>query len=471
MIKTIIYKELLEHLQTRKFVWTFAVCSILILVSFYIGAANYEINLDKYNAAKAENLRQFSGLTDWLQVTGHHVFLPPSPLESIITGVSNDIGRTSEIYSQGELTSSDSRYSNDPLFAVFRFLDLTYIFQIILSIFAILFTYDAVNGEKQQGTLRLTFSNPVPKDKYIIGKITGSFLAIALPLMLPLLLGCLILIFMGIELSLSEWIQLLLVILAGLVYFNFFQLLSFLSSIVIPKPSLSFLSMLILWLLFVFVIPNASVLVAGKAVNVPSIDYLDYQKSRLRSQLLQEDRKKMAQFNPINTRDPEKMIQEFQEFMQDLGDKRNEKMMDFAGRLNEDRQNKKSIQKKVALGIAKISPAALFGLASSTISGTSIDLDENFIKNVQGYQTVYQQFMKEKTGILLDQGTVMMKINDDGENQPPPIDINELPGFVYKPISISKKIKYYIVNLSILLVLNALCFTGALIAFLKYDVR
>ncbi len=471
MIKTIIYKELLEHLQTRKFVWTFTVCSVLILISFYIGAANYQMNLDKYNAAKAENLRQFSGLTDWLQVTGHHAFLPPSPLESIITGVSNDIGRSAEIFSRGELTSANSRYSNDPLFAVFRFLDLTFIFQIILSIFAILFSYDAVNGEKQQGTLRLTFSNPVPKDKYIIGKITGSFFAIALPLMLPLLLGCLILIFMGIELSLTEWIQLFLVILAGLVYFNFFQLLSFLASIVLPKPSLSFLSMLILWLLFVFVIPNASVLIAGKAVNVPSVDYLDYQKSRLRSQLLQEDRNKMAQFNPINTQDPEKMIQEFQEFMQDLGDSRNERLMDFSGRLNEDRQNKKGIQKRIALGIARISPAALFGLAVSTISGTSLDLDNNFIKNVQGYQTVYQQFMKEKTGILLDQGTVMMKINDDGENQPPPIDINELPAFVYQPVSINQNIKPFVVNLSILLVLNALCFTGALIGFLKYDVR
>ncbi|MEE8583230.1 MAG: ABC transporter permease subunit [Acidobacteriota bacterium] len=65
--------------------------------------------------------------------------------------------------------------------------------QIVLSLFAILFAYNAVSGEKEQGTLRLSFSNAVPRDSYILGKAAGSFLALAIPLLILILLGCLLL--------------------------------------------------------------------------------------------------------------------------------------------------------------------------------------------------------------------------------------------------------------------------------------
>ena len=118
------------------------------------------------------------GLTDWTRVNSHRIFLPPQPLEVLVSGVSNDIGRTIEMSGRGELSANNSRFNDDPIFAVFRFLDLDFIFQIVLSLFAILFAFDAINGEKERGTLRLAFANAVPRDKYVLGKLTGSFLAL-----------------------------------------------------------------------------------------------------------------------------------------------------------------------------------------------------------------------------------------------------------------------------------------------------
>ena len=129
---------------------------------------------------------------------------------------------------RGELSSVDSRFNDDPIFAVFRFLDLDFIFQIVLSLFAILFAFDAINGEKERGTLRLTFANPVPKDKYILGKLIGSFLALGVPLLIPILLGCLLLPIFGIHLSGDEWIKLATVIFTGLLYFGVFSSYQFL---------------------------------------------------------------------------------------------------------------------------------------------------------------------------------------------------------------------------------------------------
>ncbi|NUM79110.1 ABC transporter permease subunit, partial [candidate division KSB1 bacterium] len=186
MLKLIIEKELGEIIGSTKFAVTFGVCAVLILLAFYVGGRNYQVSKAQYDAAVAENLRQMEGITDWLMVRNHRVFLPPHPLAALVTGVANDIGRTATIHGRGEVGAEDSRYSDDPVFAVFRFLDLDFIFQIVLSLFAILFAYDAINGEKERGTLQLTFANAIPRAQYILGKIIGSFLALAVPLLIPI---------------------------------------------------------------------------------------------------------------------------------------------------------------------------------------------------------------------------------------------------------------------------------------------
>ena len=163
MLKLIIEKELKEIIGSTKFVVTFAVCAVLILLTFYVAGRNYQLNRTRYEAAKAENMRHLEGLTDWVMVRNHRIFLPPDPLSTLVTGVANDINRTVDITTGAELVAHDSRFNDDPVFAIFRFLDLTFVFQVVLSLFAILFAYDAINGEKERGTLKLTFANGIPR--------------------------------------------------------------------------------------------------------------------------------------------------------------------------------------------------------------------------------------------------------------------------------------------------------------------
>ena len=72
----------------------------------------------------------------------------------------------------------DSKYESNPVFSIYGALDLTFIVKIILSLFAILFTYDAIVGEKEKGTLKLTLSNNVPRDLLILGKVIGGFISL-----------------------------------------------------------------------------------------------------------------------------------------------------------------------------------------------------------------------------------------------------------------------------------------------------
>ncbi len=276
MIRLIIEKELREIIGTRKFAVTFAVSSLLILFGFYVGAKDYQVAVARYEAAKSEDLRQMDGVTDWLSVRNHRIFLPPQPLAALVSGVSDDIGSTTLVQGRGELTATDSRYGDAPVFAIFRFLDLDFLFQIVLSLFAILFAYDAINGEKERGTLRLALANPVPRRTYILGKLSGSYIALAFPLLIPILLGCALLPVLGVHLASDEWLRLALIVGTGMVYLGVFVALSICVSALTQRSSSSFLVLLALWVFVVLILPRVSVLIAGRAIEVPTVDEIAY---------------------------------------------------------------------------------------------------------------------------------------------------------------------------------------------------
>ncbi len=168
MLRLIIEKEIRDLISSTKFIITFGACALLIIVAFYVGMTRFNLNQEYYEASRAENFRSMEGITDWFEVESNRIFLAPTPLGSLVSGVSNDIGRTAVVEGRGSIPIEDSRYNEDPIFAIFRFLDLEFIFKILLSLFSILLGYDAVSGEKERGTLRLSFANALPRHTYIL---------------------------------------------------------------------------------------------------------------------------------------------------------------------------------------------------------------------------------------------------------------------------------------------------------------
>src|SRR3972149_6480773 len=82
MLKLIIEKELREIIGSTRFAITFGACSLLLLLSFYVGAKNFQISVEQYDASKREDLRKLEGVTDWNMVRDLRTFLPPQPLET-----------------------------------------------------------------------------------------------------------------------------------------------------------------------------------------------------------------------------------------------------------------------------------------------------------------------------------------------------------------------------------------------------
>ena len=466
----VVRKELRDIMGTMKFAVTVGVAIVLILLAFVAGASNYRASVARYEAAQQQEMRKLEGVTDWLAVREHKIFLPPEPLASLFPGVSNDIGRTIDITGRGEVVGTGSRYGDEPALAAFRTLDLDFILQIVLSLLGILFAYDAVNGEKETGTLRLTLSAALPRTRYIAGKVTGRYLAVVIPVVLALLSGCTVLPAFGITMTPQDWARFALIVAAGLLYCGVFVMLSVAVSALTHRSSTSFLVLLIVWITSVLIIPRLAVVFAGHAVDVLSVDDIAAQKTRLSMQLFAEDRAKTATFQPTSLSNPDSAMREFQTFMGTMADERDKKLHELSDRLNEERQNGLARQRRLALGLACVSPAAMFSLAVTSLAGTSLDLEGNFLTSARDYQLAYGNFMTEKTGMNPGGAMIIMRRStDDTRHQP--INPNELPVFEYRRPDIAQSIPEAGIDLGLLAGLNAVFFFLAYWRFLRYDVR
>ncbi len=470
MLKTLVEKEIREILSSTKFIYTFIVCLVLILLSFYSGAVNYKLNVTHWEAANAENLRSFEGIKEWYRVTENRIFLPPQPLATLVSGVSNDIGRTANIEPSGEIVADDSRYNEEPAYAYFRFIDLEFIFLVVLALFAIMLGYDAICGEKEKGPLKLCLSNAIPRTKFLLGKFIGSFAVLSVSLIVSIGLGSLLLPMLGVFLSSEEWLRLALIVLAGLLYFGLFLAMSIMVSSMAQRTATSFLILLIIWIGSTLILPRVAVLLSGRAVDVPTVDELGYQKAMYGTEQWKEFMNTLGNYEAIDNDNMEEVMANFNKFMDSISIAREDKMNLYRSRLNEQRYNAELERSQIAFALARISPSASLSLATSTLAGTSPNLKDKFYQQAKNYQTSLKEFLSGKTGMNVGGGMMIIEL-DDGSPEKDPIDPSEIPQFVYETESLSTSVKDTLPDFALLILFNCIFISGAFISFNRYDAR
>ncbi len=79
MLLNIIRKEILDNINSPKFVFTFLLCTILILLSVYTGISNYRAELREYNAAVALNKKNLENQPSYQALAGLGTKITRSP--------------------------------------------------------------------------------------------------------------------------------------------------------------------------------------------------------------------------------------------------------------------------------------------------------------------------------------------------------------------------------------------------------
>src|SRR5512135_1237171 len=294
MLRDIIKKEILDNITSPKFVFTFLLCAVLILLSVYTGVANYGADKKEYAAAVALAKKNLENQPNYSSLAGLAMKInkPPQVLGTVVSGVEEDVGRVAPVNIAMDPNLVESKYGSNPVFAVFGALDLMFIVKIVLSLFAILFTYDTIVGEKEKGTLKLALSNDVPRDRLILGKAIGGYISLLIPLLIPLLLSLIILLVApNLALNAGDWARLLLTFLMFFMYLSVFFSLGLFVSARTSRSSTSFLVLLFAWVIIVMVIPKVAVLTAAQAKPIPSVHEITAKKDAYLQQIQVESQK------------------------------------------------------------------------------------------------------------------------------------------------------------------------------------
>ena len=297
MFRLIVSKELREIISSAKFAFTFGVCSVLDRAGVLSGRPGLPRRARAVRRGRRGGPPTARGPDRLARRVPVGV---PATATALLPGAGNLQRHRPNDRGSG---TRQPAFGGEPFrrgaacWRVFRFVDLEFTFQVVLSLLAILFAFDAVCGERERGTLRLTFSQAVPRATYIMGKIVGALLALTVPLLIPLAAGGLLLVVMQVPMTGEDWLLLGLVVLSGMLYIGAILGLSVLVSALTRRSSTAFVFLLCLWV--VGCAGRAAGLGAdGRALGraVPSMDQQLSQRSRLRAQLWREDQKAIGDF-------------------------------------------------------------------------------------------------------------------------------------------------------------------------------
>ena len=203
MLMTLIQKEIMHHVLSVRFVALLLMCILLIPLTLSISYRKYSQNLTAYQESVKRERTEAKENPPNVQNPNTEVsklFLKPAPLSVFANGLTEVLptylGMTRNGIRQGStgLTQASLAY-------VLGNLDFLFIVGTVFSLLALLFTFDAVAGEKEAGTLRINLSNSLPRDMFLWSKLIGGYVVFVVPFLVSFLLGLLILVGQGFPLG------------------------------------------------------------------------------------------------------------------------------------------------------------------------------------------------------------------------------------------------------------------------------
>jgi ABC-type transport system involved in multi-copper enzyme maturation permease subunit len=276
MVWHIAKKELLLNLLSARFIIALLLCLLLIPVTMIVSVDNYKNQTRAYQVVKESSEKEQKSWRVYSAIRPTIVF-PPQPLSVFCQGISGQMGHSVKI-KLGEkplLGEGQTNGRDNPLLLSFFSIDFVHILAILISLLALVFSYDLFSGEKENGTLKLMLSNSIGKSTVIAGKITGVFLTLVPILLFCYLISVLIILFTPqISFSASDWFVVLILFLTSFLFMAFFVGMGILVSIKSQSSFNGIVISLFLWLWFLFLWPNIAVYFAQSNIKIGMLDQL-----------------------------------------------------------------------------------------------------------------------------------------------------------------------------------------------------
>ena len=292
MLFMLIRKEILSHVLSLRFGITFILFILLVFASIYVTVNQYERDADEVrarNRAATADLEKMMGEPDprsrfWTLFyhRGRNDAAPPPAMSSVVQGLRPAMPASvnTRVGSSRKIGRS---LDTNPLAGLLPIPDLVYVVGVVLSLLSILFAFDSISGEKEAGTLRLVMSNAIPRASILLAKWLGGYLMLIVPFLIAVFGGLGYAWWRG-SLPLTEDNLLRLGLLLGVacLYISVFFTLSLAVSSVTHRAPTSLFLCLLIWVVWILVIPNLAPVLAKIIVPGHSKLKVDQEKMAVR---------------------------------------------------------------------------------------------------------------------------------------------------------------------------------------------
>lgn len=396
MLVEVFKKELREHLLSGRY----QLAALLILCGMLIAgwnSAKSTVHLRQLLSARQsiEESRLAEQARSLITVAyrGRPALKSGDKLEFLIGTSERQLPDEIRVNVEQILAIRNGRLSN-PTFSDLFELDWTFIIFYLVSFAALLLSFDAVCGERAQGTLQLLLSHPLSRGELLLGK----YLALLVCLGGLLLVGSIINLLLvwklaGLSLSLFDLARAALIWLAGLLFMAVLLSFGLLGSALFRSSVAALLTLIFVWVIMVQVIPSLSKTAVTRWAAAPAQDAVEAQLSRRLTALAQEEMATRPIVNGnriLNRRRVPPSPIELHYFDYRL------RMTALARATWEDYYQKQLRQADLADQLADLSPACLFRAAVESLTGGGIAGQRNFLEQARVYQAMLGEFVKQK---------------------------------------------------------------------------
>ena len=483
MIWHIAKKEIHHNLTTLRFVLMIILLPLLMVANALIygfGDSGYREEVDAYN--QAMDRRSSRVKSDAEESLGKlamrgpgEIYRLPSRFKFCADGadalIPNAIpiaeregaargGAVGKAYNWREVWTLEYLPSNHGSDATTRIkIDWVFI-GIFMSFFVVLFTFDAIAGERAYGTLSLMMSNQISRGQMLFAKYLGAFFTLMVPLTIGILMNLLIIYLSeSIPFSSDDWLRILGMVGLFALHISIFIFLGLFFSSRVSNAITSLVWLLLTWVCLAFIFPSLLGLFVGTLDPIPSIEIVS---SRKRTQLANiED-----EFRPTELLE----ITKLSEAPSPDNPSATRRWATYFTRRYETRTqiadthvDQQFRQVRLARELTQISPIVCFQYAMEGLANTGIVSYMNFVKQVRRYRQTFIDFIK--TEDRNDPESLHIYPVREGLSQKP-VDPNAVPRFEERP-----SYQNVLFPVGLLILFNILFFTAAQLSFLKCDLK
>jgi ABC-type transport system involved in multi-copper enzyme maturation permease subunit len=400
-------REIYDNLNSLRFALTIVLLLALMVTNAVRHLQEHPKRVQRYQSAVTESLNHLTDRADdslykLAQYGPGNLYKKPSPLhfcanggepllpdtvkvdEPIVFGtIGTDDSYEEKVVLHGIWTLSypDANLQNKDVGPDVSQVDWAFIIGYILSLIALLFTFDAVSGEREHGTLRLMLANAIPRHTVLIGKFLGALVSVSIPFILAVLVNLLLISTANtVHLTAEAWGRLGIIFLLALLYTSLFLALGLLVSTRVQRSAVSLMILLLTWVTFVVFMPSTLASIASSFS--PAVSFDEFWKRR----------------NPIQENLWDKYKEGLRSSKSDDGRLRAKsefytKNAEREERWHEEQLKYRTSQVHRARAITSISPATLLQHLIEAFAGTGFERHLQFVENTQRYARQFREFI------------------------------------------------------------------------------